>query len=220
MELSKWLKNLSKWLKNNFLAGLLLILPFVVVIIVIKFISNWTLIIINPIVRETRLVQYTSNIEIIAQVIAGAFVFSLLIFLGYFYSSSWGSSARRKFGKFVNFIPLIGAVYLSVRQVARSIGEKESNFRKLVLFEYPRENVYSLGLLTSKAPLEIQKKSEENLYSIFVPNSPNPTGGRTVLLPESEFQELDMSVQKGMKLMLTTGMAFEEENLPEQLKEN
>lgn len=209
---------ISRWIKNKFLAGLLLILPFVVVIIVLKFMSDWTLIIINPIVKQIGLVKYTSNIEIIAQLITGIFVFTMIVLLGYFYSSKWGDKIGKKFVKFVNFIPLIGAVYLSVRQVAKSIGEKESNFKKLVLVEYPNQEIYSLGLLTSKAPSEIQEKFEEDLYSIFVPDSPNPTGGRTVIIPESNFEELDMSVQKGMKLMLTTGMAFEEE-LPKQLKE-
>ncbi|MFB6145345.1 MAG: DUF502 domain-containing protein [Candidatus Nanohaloarchaea archaeon] len=58
-------------------------------------------------------------------------------------------------GKFLHFVPLFGTVYLSVRQVATAIGATDSRFKKLVRIEYPREGIYCLGLLTSKAPQKL-----------------------------------------------------------------
>lgn len=206
-------------LKRSFIDGILLIVPFIVVIFVLNLMVNWASVVINPLVSQTRLVQYTSNIEVVAQVLAGGLVLLLIVFLGFVYTSRVGLVLRSKLGRFISFVPLLGTIYLSVRQVASSIGETESRFKKLVKLEYPRENIYSLGLVTGKAPSSLSEE-DEITYTVFLPNSPNPTGGKTILVPEEELIEVDMSVQKGLKLMLTTGMAFEEKELPEELKED
>lgn len=211
--------SVSSSLKDNFVSGLILALPFVVVLIVLQFLVKYAFLVIDPVVESTRLVQYTSNNELLAQVIAAALIFTLLSVLGFLYTHQRTKGLLSYIGRFANFIPLLGSIYLSVRQVASSVSDNESKFKKLVLLEYPREDVYSIGLLTSKSPSEFRDKASEELYSVYLPNSPNPTNGRTVMIPESDLIELDMSVQKGLKLMMTTGMSFEEE-LPEELKEN
>lgn len=205
-------------LKRSLIDGVLLIVPFVVVVFVLNLLVKWASLIINPLVKETRLVQYTSNIEIVAQIIAGIFVIALIILLGFIYTSKWSLKLRMKLGKVINFIPLVGTIYLSVRQVASSIGETESRFKKLVMLEYPRDNIHTLGLVTGSAPKALTREGSRS-FSVFIPNSPNPTGGRTIIVPEEEIIEVDMSVQKGLKLMLTTGIAFGDEELPEELKD-
>lgn len=197
-------------LEGSFVAGLLLLTPFVVTLVVLGFLMDWALLVIDPVAEELGMMQYTANDMLLAKTAAGISVVSFVMMLGYI-SNHIGISVKGRFGRLIGLIPLFGPIYLGVRQVASSIGDRESRFKKLVILEYPRENIYSVGLLTSKAPSQVQAVSDEDIYSVFVPNSPNPTGGRTVLLPESEFEELDMSVQKGLKLMLTTGMAFEDE---------
>lgn len=202
-------------IKQSFLDGVLLILPFVVVAFVLSLLVNWATIIVNPIVRETRLVNYTSNIEVLAQIIALVVVFCLIVVLGFAYSSNRSTGWRRKFGRFIDFIPLLGTIYLSVRQVAASISDTGGRFKRLVVLEYPRENIYRLGLVTSSGP-EIPGK--QDLVSVFLPNSPNPTGGEYVVVPEDEIIEIDMSVQKGLKLVMTMGIAFRDDEIPVEIR--
>lgn len=198
-------------LKQGFVAGLLLVLPFVVAGFVFTLLLDWSLVIVDPLVDWTGLAAYTSNDELAAKLVAAGSVVAGIVLIGVVFSHEKTNHIRGVFGKIVNFVPLLGTVYMSVRQVASSIGETDSRFKKLVKVEYPRENIYSLGLMTSEAPEELQ--GDEKLYSVFFPNSPNPTGGRTVLVPEDEIVEVEMSVQKGLKLMLTTGIAYEKGEL-------
>lgn len=206
-------------LKESLKDGILLIVPIVVVVIVFNLLMNWALKVVNPLVAATSLASYTSNVQILAQIIAGIGVLGFVTLLGFIYTSTWTFRWRKGLGKFINFIPLFGTIYLSVRQVASSLTDTESRFKKLVMVEYPRKNLYNIGLLTGKAPRPIQEEGETERYTVFLPNSPNPTGGWTIVVPEEEIIEVDMSVQKGLKLLITTGMAFEDDELPEELSD-
>lgn len=212
--------SIVKKLKDNFVAGTFLIAPLAVTLIIISFLADWASIIINPVVKEAGLVEFTSNNALLAQAIATVLVVSFITVLGIISNYRFGRGIKSFFGRFVNLIPLFGSIYLSVHQVASSLSNDKSKFRKVVLMEYPREGVRSIGMVTSESPKAVQKVSDDKMFSVFFPNSPNPTGGRTVMVPESEFTEIDMTVQEGIKLMLTTGMAFEDHELPESLKDN
>lgn len=206
-------------LKESLKDGVILIVPFVVVILVFNVLMGWAMKVVNPLVQSAGLAAYTANNELLAQILAGTGVILFVAVLGFIYSSTWTLRWRKGLGKFINFIPLFGTIYLSVRQVASSLTGSESRFKKLVMVEYPRKNLYNIGLMTSKAPGPIQEEGESTRYTVFLPNSPNPTGGWTIVVPEEEIIEVDMSVQKGLKLLMTTGMAFEDKELPEELSE-
>lgn len=191
---------------DDFTAGLLLVAPLVVTLIVLSFLVQWTSIVIDPLVRETRLVNYTANIEILAKIVAAFIVIIIITFMGYVSRQPVGRGMKQVLGRVPAVVPFFGTIYLSVRQMASSIGDADNRFKKLVTLEYPIEGVYSLGLVTSLAPEELQPESGPERYTVYLPNSPNPTGGRTVIVPEDGFEEVDMSIQAGLKLMLTTGM--------------
>jgi uncharacterized membrane protein len=106
----------------------------------------------------------------------------------------------------VRRVPLVGAVYFGVRQVGESLSRPSEGYERVVLVEYPREGVYSLGFVTNVGPQAALDATGENLLNVFVPNSPNPTAGTLVMVPESEVRELDMSVRRGLRLLVTTGL--------------
>ncbi|MDY6768828.1 MAG: DUF502 domain-containing protein [Candidatus Nanohaloarchaea archaeon] len=194
-------------LHDDFMAGILLIAPLAVTLLVLWLLVDWTSVVIDPLVAQTRLARYTSNIDILAKVLAGGIVVLTVTAIGYASRHPIGIGLQRAMGRVPALVPFVGTIYTSVRQVASAIGEEESRFKRLVLLEYPTEDVYSLGLLTAEAPSALQEEGEPMRYSVYLPNSPNPTGGRTVIVPEDRFEDVDMSVQAGLKLMLTTGMS-------------
>jgi uncharacterized membrane protein len=128
-------------------------------------------------------------------------------------AAQW-SVGRRLFGsvgRVVNFIPLVDTVYGSVRQVATALVERENRYDTVVLVEYPREGVFSLGLVTGESPDAVETVAGGPAYNVFLPNSPNPTGGRLLVVPEGQVHEIDMSARRGLHMLVTTGMGAEEE---------
>lgn len=125
-----------------------------------------------------------------------------------------GLLARNYFGKRVIEwtdatllrIPLLNKIYGATKQVndAFSSGNKTA-FRTVVLVEYPRPGVYSVGFITSEPNDEIRSKTKEKVVCVFVPTTPNPTGGFLLLVPEEQVTKLEMSVADGIKYIISLG---------------
>jgi uncharacterized membrane protein len=206
---------LGKVLRDSFIAGLALVAPLVVTVIVVQFLVNWLTTFIDPVVQETQLAQYTANIHVVAQVLALAIIVLTVVVLGYVAQRSFG---KRVFGwvdRGVGLVPLIRTIYSSVRQVSNALMERSSRYESVVLVEYPREGVYSLGFVTGDSPAQVEETVGGDVYNVFVPKSPNPTGGNLIMAPEDQVYTLDMSVRRGVRLLVTTGMAERQEELAE-----
>ena len=103
-------------------------------------------------------------------------------------------------------IPGVSTVYGSVKQVVATFGSQNRNlFSQVVLVQYPRAGVWTLGFLTSKTQAEVQLRAGQELWAVFVPTSPNPTSGFVLFFPPEEITELDMSVGDGMKMVISGG---------------
>lgn len=194
---------------RSFVAGVLLIAPLAVTLYVLQLLAGWAIRLVNPVVRGTRLATYTANNELAAQVVAVVAILALVTLLGA--AAQW-SVGRRLFGsvgRVVNFIPLVDTVYGSVRQVATALVERETRYDRVVLVEYPREGVFSLGLVTGESPDVVEPVTGEPAYNVFLPNSPNPTGGRLLVVPDGQVHEIDMSARQGLHMLVTTGMGAE-----------
>ena len=102
-------------------------------------------------------------------------------------------------------VPLMNKIYPAIKQVNEAFSSNKSSFKQVVLLEYPRQGIYSIGFLTGSQPAEVQSKLKENLVNVFVPTTPNPTGGFVLLVPESQIVRLEMSVADGVKFILSVG---------------
>lgn len=202
---------LSSRVKSSFVTGLILVAPLVVTLYVLRFLVNWSLQFVTPVVRSTGLAQYTRNVEVVAQLLAVVLIVAAIVVLGFLAQKSVGRHLFGNIGRLVNVVPLVSTIYGSVRQVADSLVERKTNYESVVLVEYPREGVYTIGLVTGESPRAVEEVAGQDAYNVFLPNSPNPTAGRLVLLPEDQVHEIDMSVRRGMRLIVTTGMGDERE---------
>ena len=100
----------------------------------------------------------------------------------------------------------LSAVYNTVKQIVDTFSTQNRNhLNKVVLIEYPRKGMWTLGFLTSKMQTEAQLKIGENIWTVFVPTSPNPTSGFLLMLPQTDVIELEMSVADGMKMIISGG---------------
>lgn len=113
-----------------------------------------------------------------------------------------------KLGEYIVFkMPFISSVYSLLKQVFETFfsGKKQS-FNQVVLLEYPRKGIWILGFVSAKTTGETADKLQENLLNVFIPTTPNPTSGFLIFVPESDVIKLDMSVEEGLKFVISCGI--------------
>ena len=117
---------------------------------------------------------------------------------------------RQLFGwgeKLLVKIPLFNKVYTTIKQIMHAfVSGHKTVFKRVVLVEYPRKGLYAIGFVTSKAKGEVQNKTKEELVNIFVPTTPNPTSGVLVFTRQKDVIEMDMTVEEGIKLVISGGV--------------
>jgi uncharacterized membrane protein len=104
-------------------------------------------------------------------------------------------------------IPLVRSIYHSAKQVAETVfSSSGKSFRKVLLIEYPRKGLYTLGFQTGTSVGEVQDKTGEEVITVFVPTTPNPTSGFLLIVPIKDITELEMNVDDALKMIISLGM--------------
>jgi uncharacterized membrane protein len=205
-------------LRDNFFAGVAIVLPVVLSI----FLAVWALEKITGGVLNL-LGKYWPELKpgpgsaltpldyIFVRVVILLVMIAATMFVGWLARNIIGRHLI-KFGDMIlERIPLFNRIYVVLRQISRAVlSEKSDMFLAVVLIEFPRPGIRSIGFLTSKTKGEIQDKTEGAVYTVFVPTSPNPTTGFMVVATEDEFQRLDMTVEEAMKMVISGGAVLPE----------
>ena len=110
-------------------------------------------------------------------------------------------------------VPLLNKFYGAVKQINEAFAGNKNSFKTVVLVEFPGPGSYSVGFITSESQGEVQQKAGQNLVSVFIPTTPNPTSGFLILVPEGKVSKLDMSVADGIKYIVSLG-SITRESLP------
>jgi uncharacterized membrane protein len=111
-------------------------------------------------------------------------------------------------------VPVLNRIYGTIKQVDQAFTSgKKSSFQTVVLVEYPREGIYSVGFITSEQADEVYEKTNKKCVCIFIPTTPIPTGGFLIIVPVEKVIKLDMSVADGLKYIISVG-AISQERLP------
>lgn len=193
--------------RNMFIAGLAVIFPIAITLFIVRlvvvFVNNW---ILNPLMKF--LSPYLNTPYHIYAAKIGVFI--CVMFFVYLIGLAANIIVIRKFfglgEKIFLKIPMFGRIYQAIKQISSAfIGEGKTIFKKVVLIEYPRKGVYSIGFLTGETKGETQFMTKEVVYNIFLPTTPNPTSGLFLLVPRNEVKFLDMTVEEGMKMIVSGG---------------
>jgi uncharacterized membrane protein len=103
-------------------------------------------------------------------------------------------------------VPLLNKIYGTIKQVNEAFSAgKNTAFKTVVLVQFPREGLYSVGFITSEQHAEVQAKTHEKVVCVFVPTTPNPTSGFLVLAPEDKVIKLEMSVADAIRYIISLG---------------
>jgi len=104
-------------------------------------------------------------------------------------------------------IPFISSLYKGLKQISEAImGKRRQFFEQVVLIEYPRKGLFSLGFITAQDGGRIKPVLEKRLVYVFLPTTPNPTSGYFLIVPEEECIPISLSVEDGMKMVISGGM--------------
>ena len=108
---------------------------------------------------------------------------------------------------FVNRMPVVRSLYSAVKQIFEAVFTRDKNsFREVVLIEYPRKGVWSLGFVTGVTKGEVQQGTNGEVLNVFVPTTPNPTSGYLLFVPRSDVKIMGMSVEEGIKMVVSAGI--------------
>ena len=192
-------------LRNAFISGALLLAPLVITI--------WAFTKIVDVLGGTFRPLYESYLPLSLQripffwdLVATVVVICLVTALGYLSHYVFGKFFLGLVERFLQNIPGIGAVYNSIKQIVATFGSERKNlFNKVVLVQFPRTGCWTIGFLTNKVQGEPQSRAGPELWTVFVPTTPNPTSGFLLMLPRHEIVELDMNVGDAMKMILSGG---------------
>ncbi|AFK18114.2 DUF502 domain-containing protein [Haloferax mediterranei ATCC 33500] len=207
-------------LRSSFVTGLILVSPLAVTVFVLQFTFNRITTTLRPLVRQVTpflatVLNYSGDIVLISQVLSAFIIAIAISLIGYLASISLGQRLFGSFERGVKLLPLVRTIYFGVRQVSESLTEPTAGYDRVVLVEYPREGVYSIGFVTNEAPSPVVNALETDLYTVFLPHSPNPTAGALIMVSDDEIRELDMPVRRGLRLLVTTGLSIDDpETLP------
>ena len=200
---------LQQDLKNDLIAGLLVVIPLATTIWLSTIVSRFVLAFLtsipkqlNPFITLNPLLQDLINLAL------GLTVPLLAILL-------IGLMARNIFGRWLlefgegtlTKIPFAGSFYKTLKQLLETFLRDNSNrFRRVVLVEYPREGLFSVGFVTGIVGPSLQTEPDKPLLSVFIPTAPNPTTGWYTLVPETSVKDLNISVEDAFRTIISAGI--------------
>ncbi|CAA7616071.1 DUF502 domain-containing protein [Magnetospirillum sp. UT-4] len=104
-------------------------------------------------------------------------------------------------------MPVLRSIYSAVKQIFETmLAQKANAFREVVLIQYPRPGIWTLGFITGSTGGEVAARFGEEMVNVFVPTTPNPTSGFLLFLPRRDVEVLEMSVEDGIKMVVSTGI--------------
>ena len=192
--------SMRKWL----ISGLLVVVPVAITVWVLRSIIgalDQTLLILPIEWRPTTLLGH--DIPGFGALLT---LFTLLV-VGAIASNFIGKSLVRWGDKVVSRIPVVRSIYSSVKQVSDTLFSENGNaFRKAVLVQFPREVVWTIAFVTGNPGGDVATYLKDDFVSVYVPTTPNPTGGYFLMLRRAECIELDMSVDEALKYIVSMGV--------------
>jgi uncharacterized membrane protein len=195
-------------LRNAFFSGVILVAPLALTIWVFSkiviFVGGTFRPVFFAFVPDS--LRERPSLEAVWDFLATLIVIVLVTLLGYVSRYVFGKFFFSIGHRFMQSIPGVSPVYNTVRQIVNTFGSQSRHiFNKVVLVEFPRKGCWTIGFLTNTVQGEAQAKADTDVWTVFVPTTPNPTSGFLLMLPKSEIIELDMAVGDGMKMIISGG---------------
>lgn len=203
------LQRIKQDLKNDLIAGLLVVIPLATTIWLSYVIADSAIKFLTKIPKQINpfdsLNPILSNVLNVLIGLTVPLVFILLI----------GLMARNIVGrwlldvgeKILQAIPLAGSIYKTLKQILETLfQDSKTKFRRVVMVEYPRKGVWTIGFVTGKVTETVQYHLDQHMLSVFIPTTPNPTSGWYAIVPEEDVITLTISIEDAFKILISGGI--------------
>ncbi|MBU1423156.1 MAG: DUF502 domain-containing protein, partial [Bacteroidetes bacterium] len=120
----------------------------------------------------------------------------------------FGRVIIKAFDSFITSLPLARTIYSAIRDLisAFAIGAKSKTFKNVVMVEYPRRGIYCVGFATNEITFQSNPDNQLDVIGVYFPHPPNPTSGVLIFVPKDEIKVLNMTIEEGLKLVLSGGV--------------
>ena len=192
-------KSLLAKIRNNFIAGIVVLIPIgITLYLTLFFIKISGKIIPKKINPNNYLPFDIPGLEILIALF-------FITFMGWISLSFIGKKFFEIFNNFLKKIPILRTIYSAIGQMTESFTKTNNSEKSVVLLEYPRKGIWVVGFATKENHGIIKNKVQENLVNVFVPTTPNPTSGFLLMLPKKDLIYLSVSFEQASKFIVSAG---------------
>ncbi|QBY00295.1 DUF502 domain-containing protein [Rhodophyticola sp. CCM32] len=200
-------------LRANFLTGLVVIAPIGLTVwliwSVIGWVDGWVLPFIPNAYNPVLLIRHHTGLEVDVRGLGVATFLIFTVIIGWTAKGLIGRSLIKWAESLVLSVPGVRTLYSGVKQIVETVvSQGEQNFDKACLVEYPRAGIWAIAFISTTAKGEIAASNEQEMVSVFLPTTPNPTSGFLLFVPRRDVQVLDMSVEDAAKLVISAGLVY------------
>ncbi len=199
MEKKNLKKSLFSRMRNNFIAGIVVLIPIGITLYLTLFFIRVTGKIIPKEINPNNYLPFDiPGVEILI-----ALVFITIV--GWLSLSFLGKKFFEIFNNILKKIPILRTIYSAIGQMTESFTKSDNKQKSVVLLEYPRKGVWAVGFATKENKGLIQEKVNVELVNVFVPTTPNPTSGFLLMVPKKDLIYLDVSFEQASKFIVSAG---------------
>ena len=192
-------KSLFSKIRNNFIAGIVVLIPIGITLYLTLFFIRISGNIIPKEINPNNYLPFN---------IPGVEIFIALIFItliGWISLSFLGKKFFELFNNILKRIPILRTIYSAIGQMTESFTKTDNKQKSVVLLEYPRKGIWAVGFATKENQGIIKDKVKEEIINVFVPTTPNPTSGFLLMVPKKDLIYLDVSFEQASKFIVSAG---------------
>ena len=192
-------KSIFAKLRNNFIAGVVVLIPIGITLYLTLFLIRISGKIIPKEINPNNYLPFDiPGVEIIIALI-------IITFIGWLSLSFLGKKFFEIFNNILKKIPILRTIYSAIGQMTESFAKTDNKQKSVVLLEYPRKGVWAVGFATKENEGIIKDKIKEEIINVFVPTTPNPTSGFLLMVPKKDLIYLDVSFEQASKFIVSAG---------------
>jgi len=192
-------KSIFAKIRNNFIAGVVVLIPIGITLYLTLFIIRISSKVIPKEINPNNYLPFDiPGVEILIALV-------IITLIGWLSLSFLGKKFFELFNNILKKIPILRTIYSAIGQMTESFTKTDNKQKSVVLLEYPRKGVWAVGFATKENEGLIKEKIKEDLINVFVPTTPNPTSGFLLLVPKKDLIFLDISFEQASKFIVSAG---------------
>tara|TARA_Y100000591_G_C21590766_1_gene573023 strand:+ start:73 stop:687 length:615 start_codon:yes stop_codon:yes gene_type:complete len=192
-------KSIFSKLRNNFIAGIVVLIPIGITLYLTIFLIRVSGNIIPKEINPNNYLPFNiPGVEILMALL-------IITLTGWVSLSFLGKKFFEYFNNILKKIPILRTIYSAIGQMTESFAKPDNNQKSVVLLEYPRKGVWAVGFATKENEGMIKNKIKEEIINVFVPTTPNPTSGFLLMVPKKDLIYLDVTFEQASKFIVSAG---------------